>query len=523
MPLTKINRTETDWLQPPAEHRGLRAYLDVVRERILLVVLAVLITTAVAIVYVATAEKVYQAEVEIRLDPVSDQDGALVGLGLITQSSDPQRAVQTAVTLIESRAAAEIAAEELGLDRQPESVLRDIDADPVAESDIISVTAEASTADDAAALANAFAEAAIRHRSDVLHENLDDRIRTLETQADTSVSETEQALLLDQISLLRGLRSTNDPTLELVEAANPPNGPASPKRTASIAGGLLAGLLLGIGAAFALHAFDPRLRREQQLRERYGLPILARIPRETGRRRQRRLPLTREDLSNAAVEAYRMLRAILARSLSRGGQAASILVTSAGPSEGKTTTAINLATSLAVAGHRVILIEADLRRPMIAEAVGVKANHGIIKVLIEEATLRESLIPLPGEPNVQLLVAEQDVAWGSDLLSLQVGERLIAHAKQLADYVIIDSPPLATVVDALPLARAVDDVLLVARIGVSRTDGIQKLAEILADAGIKPTGFAVLGTPVEAGGGYYTDQRRAVTERPAAVARAWPE
>ena len=125
---------------------------------------------------------------------------------------------------------------------------------------------------------------------------------------------------------------------------------------------------------------DPRLRREEQLRERYRIPILsARIPRE---RRTRKAPLSWDRLSDTAIESYRAFRAILTASDRDGSPPLSFMVTGAGASEGKSTTAINLATSLAIAGARVILIEADLRRPAIGNAVGVRPNKGVVGVLL---------------------------------------------------------------------------------------------------------------------------------------------
>jgi succinoglycan biosynthesis transport protein ExoP len=503
--LPDAETTNTDWLQPPAENQGLKRYLETVRERIALVIAAVLVTTAGAFIYVITADEVYEAEAELLVAPIPDEAGALAGLGLLRESNDPLRLVETAATLVESEAVAQAAARELGTDRDPSSVLRSISVEPVAESNILTVTAEASSGPEAADVATAFANSAVEYRTDLLHDRIDAELPALEKRLETLSPGTTQDALSAQVALLERLSSGTDPTLEVVGEASVPGSPTSPRKLASIVAGALAGLILGIGAAFALRVLDPRLQRENQIRDRYRLPILARIPRERG---SSDLPLDWEHLSPGSIEAYRTLRAILARPLARSLESGSIMVTSAGPSEGKTTTAINLATSLAFAGHRVILIEADLRRPSIAEALSVTAERGVISVLIEESTLVDSLVPAPfAGGNLGLLVAEQAGPWGSELLALRAGQRLVEEAKQFADYVVVDSPPLATVVDALPIARTVDDTLLVARLGVTRLDRLHELAELLADTGITPTGFTLIGVPRTSRDSYYGSDR----------------
>lgn len=513
-------KIDKEWLQPPADQQGLKRYLETVRERIVLVIAAVVATTAGAFIYVVAADEVYEAEADILVAPIPDEAGSLAGLGLLIESGDPLRIVETAAALIESDAVARATVEELGTDRSPESVLRSVSVEPVAESNILTVTAEGSTGAEAAELANAFASSAVAYRTDILHERIDAELPTLEERLDTLPRGTARDALSTQVALLDQLRAGSDPTLDVVGEASVPGAPSSPRKLASILAGALAGLILGIGGAFALRVLDPRLQRESQIRDRYRLPILARIPKERTHGDQ---PLDWEGLSPGSVEAYRTLRAILARPLASSRESGAIMVTSAGPSEGKTTTAINLATSLALAGKRVILIEADLRRPSIARAMSVNAERGVISVLIEESTLVESLVPAPvSNRNLGLLVAEQAGPWGSELLALRAGQRLVEQAKEIADYVVVDSPPLATVVDALPLARTVDDMLLVARIGITRLDRLQELAELLADTGITPTGFTLIGVPRTGRDGYYgSDRPRIATgDAESPVARA---
>jgi Mrp family chromosome partitioning ATPase len=291
--------------------------------------------------------------------------------------------------------------------------------------------------------------------------------------------------------------------------ADQPTGAVSPRPTLSILGGLLAGLVLGIGAAFAAQSLDPRLRREEQLRRLYRLPILARIPKESRSRSDR--PLGPLELSPATSEAYRTLRGTLtsARRITGSGSYAA-LVTGSSPSEGKTTTAINLASSLATSGQRVILIEADLRRPGIAVALDLDAKHGVASVLVESIPLQDAIVTTSTfGSNLGVLVADYEGGWISDLFALPAARELVAEARRMADVVVIDSAPLTDVIDALPLVDYVDDVVLVAGIGKTHLGKLAHLGELLAGHDITPAGFAVVGTPKPSRSDYHYYSGRA--------------
>jgi Mrp family chromosome partitioning ATPase/capsular polysaccharide biosynthesis protein len=505
----------SDWLQPQQQQEGLARYVQVVRERIWLVVLAVVITTVAALIYVQTADEVYEAEADILVNPIPDESAELGGLGLLRESADPLRDVETAARLIESQPVAELAAERLGTGASADSLLEDVQAEPVAESNIVAVTAEGPTADEAANVANAFAEAAVDQRTQQLRERIDQTIPRLEAQIETlPEGDPSRADLERQVSQLQLLRAGEDPTLQQESPATPPTSPVSPRTKLSIAGGLLAGLILGIGGAFAFQALDPRLRREEQLRGSYRLPILARIPREPKAKRHRDQPFSPEELSPETLEGFHTLRATLGARRVDGRRLPSALVTSSAPSEGKTTTAINLAASLARAGGRVILIEGDLRRPTIGRTLGVRPKRGVVSVLTGEASLDEALITAPDQPpNLKLLLADHMGAGIPELLSLPIAQGLVDEAKREADHVIIDSPPLTEVADALALVPSVDAVLIVVMLGKSSLGRIHELSDLLAGNNVRPAGFAVLGAdrPRE---GYYYQQVQRPGQRP---------
>lgn len=509
--------SSADWLQPAEDQEGLKRYVETVRERFWIILAAVLVTTGIAILYVATATKTYDATTDMLITPITGDDPVLTSLGLLRESADPTRDVQTASQLIANIDVARRAAADLDSGESPEDLLAAVSAEPVANSNIVAVTATETSALYAQEVANAFAKAAVDERTARLHAQIETRLPRLEAIAAASpsegVSEAGGVSVAAQIAELQALRSGPDPTMRIQTRASLPTTPASPKPTLSVIAGLIAGLILGIGGAFALQVLDPRLRRESQLRRLYRLPVLARIPKAPRNRSDR--PLAPGRTSPFISEAYRTLRATLAGPTSRddSGRGRVILVTGSSPSEGKTTSAVNLAASLALLGKRVVLIESDLRRPVLGRLFGAQPeNGGVVSVLIGKARLPEALVQTETYgANLQLLLAEPDYreGWITDLFSTPAAAEMIDTAREVADFVIIDSPPINEVVDALPLAMAADDVLLVVRLGRSRLDKLHELGELLAENAVAPTGFIVIGTKRPAKGQYHYANRTA--------------
>ena len=231
----------------------------------------------------------------------------LPSLPLIRQSADPTRDVETASKLVTNVDVAARVKNQLHLSESPQDLLKEVTAEPVASSNIVAVTAEQNSKAEARALANAFANQAVAEQTDKLHREIASQFQGL------------KASLYGARGLHRrrdaGRAAGAEHWTGSQHAGRDARGSArrsraSPKPFLTITGGLIAGLVLGIVAAFAAQILDPRLRREEQLRRRYRLPILARIPKEVSRRD---MPLGPRSLSAAAAEAYRTLRATISR------------------------------------------------------------------------------------------------------------------------------------------------------------------------------------------------------------------
>jgi Mrp family chromosome partitioning ATPase/capsular polysaccharide biosynthesis protein len=492
--MTERPTDTTSWLQPPEEAAGLRVYVETLRERWKMIALVVLITTAVAIAYVLTATKEYESQAEILVTPVSSSDPILATLGLITESNEPTRPIETASKFVTNYEVAQRAKKELGSGESAEALLAKISAAPIAQSNVVAVTAKADSAEFSQELANAFAKAAVADRTARLHERIETTIPQLEGQIAVTPSEVGGAgeSLGAELALLQTLQNSPDPTISVDAEASSPGSKVWPRTALSVVAGIFAGLVIGITAAFAAQTLDPRLRREEQIRRRYRLPILARIPRDpTGRAEGR--PLDPRKVEPITTEAYRTLRSgFLTRATGGGGRI--VLVTGSSVAEGKTSTAVNLATSLALTGKRVILVESDLRRPSLARALDINTvDTGVVSTLLGNTSLEEALISLPDYGgNLRVLAADNEGGWIAELFSIPAAATMLENAAELADFVIIDSAPLTEVVDALPLALRADDVLIVVRLGRTRIDNLSRLTEMLADNGIKPIGFAIV-------------------------------
>jgi polysaccharide biosynthesis transport protein len=480
------------WLKPRIEVQGAVRYLDTIRERWWLIVALTIVALAAASIYVATAPKRYQAEADLLVTPVAGGESATSGLGLITETNDPTQTVSTAAKLVSTYAVATETRKRLGLSESPQALLNDITAEPIAQSSLVAVQAERGSANDAARVANAFATSAVTVGTNQLHAAIAAQLPSLQQRLSAlpTSEKSGPGTLGERLANLEALAAAPDPTLRVATFATPPTSPSSPKKKLALVAGLIAGLILGVGAAFASQALDPRLRREEQLRNLFRLPLLARIPRVDTRRGEGPLVPTR--LTPAASEAFRTLRATLTATVGEGVQ--SILITSSSEAEGKSSTAINFAESLALSGRRTLLIEGDLRRPTIARALGIQPIMGIGAVLVNDVSMEDAIVTTPEYGrNLGFLLVERNAASLADRLSLPTARKLVAEAEHLSDVVVIDSPPLTQVIDALPIAQEVDAVLIMARVGTSRLNRLTTLGEILDSGGIKPAGLVVIG------------------------------
>lgn len=281
-------------------------------------------------------------------------------------------------------------------------------------------------------------------------------------------------------------------SMSIITPAKAPLSPSAPNTRLNLAFGLMIGLALGIAGAFTRTAIDNRIRGEADLRRVTEAPILGGISYDQD---AARLPLlTQSAPQSPRAESFRQLRTNL-QFANVSGRAKTVLVTSSLPGEGKSTTATNLAIALAQSGQTVCLVDADLRRPMISEYLGLERGAGLTTALVGTVDVGELLQPW-GSDDLYVLTSGQIPPNPSELLGSAEMEKLVARLEQSFDTVIIDAPPLLPVTDAAVLSQHVGGIVLVVGVQKTRHQDVEKSLSALAMVGSNLLGIVLNRLPV---------------------------
>jgi tyrosine-protein kinase len=481
---------------------ALRPYLRAIRAHVLLVTLIGLAALGGGIAYASLRSPVYEASAQLLITPLPQDDTSLRGLSLLRDSGDPARTAQTAASLIDSQPAAALTAKRLGDGLTAEQVLDRTDVTPLGDSDVLAVTARADDPEAAARLANEFASSALVVRRQALLTEVAAALAQVRAQLSAVPTRSPVAAdLAGRLTQLRALRAGKDPTLSRSQRAVPPRSATGPPAPLVVVLSLLAGLTIGAGAALLLELIDLRIRDEDDLIKLGSPQALTRVP-KLSRQEARAAESVPLAVPPAVREGFRSLQIQLDRN---SPEHRSLMITSASTGDGKTSSAIQLAAEVAGAGYRTILMDLDLRKANLGPRLGLNGGDGsvFLSLIAAQSKLSEVLVSATELPGVQLLLAPDfPLALLPSISRWLPG--ILAEAKALADYVIIDTAPLGEVSDALRVATQVDDVLLVAQLGHTRRDGFRTMLELLEHASCVPAGVIVIGSKVTIGSyGYY--------------------
>jgi polysaccharide biosynthesis transport protein len=289
---------------------------------------------------------------------------------------------------------------------------------------------------------------------------------------------------LKEAGVMTGLRSSN---VRIVDPASAPTSPALPNIPRNLLMSLMVGLAGGLALAFVIESRDDTVHSLEQVRMITALPSLAVIPFASPGRSlpgAKRIPRPPTALASAInpkseiAEAYRALRTSIL--LSRTCKCTKILmVTSALPQEGKTTTAVNLAIVLAQHGGRVLLIEGDMRRSGIVRVLHLQSEFGLSTLLEKGGAAHAAIQSIPDIPNLWLLPAGPVALHPSEMLASSRMRELVQSLHSDFDHIIIDTPPVLSVTDAALLSTLADSTLLVARAGMTSRVALRRVHDIL--------------------------------------------
>jgi len=514
-----------DGLASTQEAPSLREYLQVAQRRKWVIVLGAVLVPFAAIVISFLQQPTYGSSAEVL---INRQNIAQTLTGTVDPTAaDATRVLATQVALARLPDVAKRALELAGPEGEGITAprfLRRTSVTEKADADVLVFTAKAPTQPAAEALATSYARAfvAYRHKLDTsalkqaLNE-VDQQLTKLrqsgQTRSPLFGSLTVKAQQLQTIQTLQGANASVVKNAEVAPQVSP-----RPRRNAVIGLGL--GLILGIVLAFIVEALDTRIRSTDAIVRQLNLPLLARIPSPPGRLAHNDRIAMLEERHGPHAEAFRVLRTNL-EFFNLDLQARTILVTSPMSNEGKSTTASNLAVAFARAGRHVLLVDLDLRRPTLDKFFDLRGLPGVVDVLDGDVSLDDVLVAeqsTEDSPDVRgslhVLPAGRVSSEAGELLLTRGLNSLLDRLAKQADIVLIDSPPMLNVGDALGLSARVDAMLVVVRLNQIKRTELKELSRML-DAAIAPKlGFVVTGADEEPDYGYtgyasyYLDQPR---------------
>ena len=457
----------------------LRDYLDILRARWRLIT----VTTLLGVVAAALASMLATPQYTATASTFVSVRGGDSTVGTALQGSlFAQDRVKSYVDVVKADGVMGAVIDELGVPLSPSQLAAKIDVN----NPLDTVTLEISATDPNPELAQAIANSTAKQ--------LGDEVANLEQPA-----EGGEPLV----------------TITTTQPAALPGAPSSPRTMINLALGFLVGLAVGVGAAVLLETLDTRIKSIESLTKYFDHPLLGVIGYEADA--EKKPLLTDVQGQSKRAESFRQVRTNL-QFVDIDHRPKSIVVTSAVPREGKTTTAINLAITIAQTGQPVFLIEADLRRPRIAEYLAIEGGAGLTDVLVGRATVDEVLQPWGVTGNLWVMASGSLPPNPSELLGSQAMADLVRHLEKRAT-LIIDSPPLLPVTDAAVLTRLAGGSLMVVATGKTRREQLRTAEQSIESVDGKILGLVLNMAPPRGpdshryGYGYQYDYRATETTR----------
>ena len=540
------------------EARSLSDYLRVVRRRKWLIVSVVALFTLAALAYSLNRSPLYRASSEVLINRTSSV-AQITGSVEPVSGPQPDRVAQTEASVAAVPAVAQRVLEAAGVtDMTVEEFLAHSSATAKPDADLIVLSVEAGDPGRAALLASEYAQQFKAYRKELDTAAIQQALLHLQTQIDALRDDPQRnnAFYADlqakaqQLQTAEALATGNTSVIRKPMAAEATKIRPRPVRDAFLAAGV--GLLLGVVLAFFRDAIDTRIRSSEEIGERLGVPLLARIPEPPRPFQMNDRLVMFEQPNGAEAESFRMLRTNL-DFINLERQARTIMITSASEREGKSTTVANLAIALARAGKSVVLVDLDLRRPFLDTVFDLEGKPGLTHVAVNAVPLDQALFkvwaastngqdPAPAQATrskssrqrevrvnrqrgdddpamehngraplaglLEVMTAGTRPPNPGEFVSTRAVGNVLEQLRERADFVLVDAPPLLGVGDAMTLSARVDGVVIVTRMNMLTRPQLGEVHRLLATSPAETLGFVITGADAEVdqyGYGYGSD------------------
>lgn len=507
---------------------ALAHYIRVLRRGAWVVALTVGFATAASVLVSLNQQRLYRSSAAVFL---TGQDLAASLANVQPASVNPVREAETQADLARTPAVAAKALRQAGFrDRTPDDLLARSSVDAAPNADLLTFSVTDPDARTASLLATAYARAYTDYRTAIdtnklvrARHEVEQRIRAL--RASGARNSPLYASLVESVQELRTLQVLEQSNALLVRTA----GAAHQIQPRPLRNGILGavlGLVVGLGLAFLIDALNTRIRSVSEVEERLELPLLGRLSEPSRNLREtNRLAMLVDPHASEAEGIHLLATNFEFVNLDR--EARTVLFTSASRDEGKSTTAANLAIALARTGKRVVLVDLDLRRPVLDSYFDLNGHPGLTHVLLGRTSLDEALALVPvvdereSNPSFNGTTSGLLEVLGAGRLPPNPAEFVRSHAlndilaqlQERADLVLVDAPPLLGLSDAMTLSAKVDALVVVTRLSALRRATLEELRRQLDSAPTVKLGFVVTGVSAEQDYGYGYGYGPRITER----------
>lgn len=441
---------------------SLEEFLRLLRTRWMTVAVLTLLGVLGAVGYSLLATPLYQASTRLFVSTTSGSSLSDVYQG----NRLSQERVVSYAELITGETLAQRTVDKLGLDISARTLQKNVKANAKPDTVLIDVRVLDPSPTRARDIAN------------TLSDEFVSMVRELETPPETG--------------------AVPDARVVVEQRASIPEHPVIPRTARNVAGGLALGLIVGVGVAVLRDAMDNTVKNRETLEGIAGVGVVGSIPLDKDRRSSPAISFDNDN--SATAEAFRKLRTNL-QFLAVDNPPRVIVLTSSMPSEGKSTTAINIALALAEGDNSVILVDGDMRRPTLAKYLDLVGTVGFSTVLSGQADLQDAL-QKTRFPGLTVLTSGSTPPNPSELLGSQSARKLLGELRAKYDYVIVDSTPLLAVTDAAIIAAGADAVLLMTRFGRTKRDQVTHAVDSLKSVGAPLLGAVFTMMPMRGNSSY---------------------